>query len=141
MVFFCNRIEIEIVFIIYQYKSIFANHISFQLFDFLQLGNFLFSNFWHAQWDNLCLSSLLHQFVISFEVLWLQRRFKSTTLFLEQVKLILQWIQTLHQVLTLPMLDLWQGEEQKLLQSFMLKQHPCPSLHLFSTLLKLRSRK
>ena len=43
MVFFCNRIEIEIVFIIYQYKSIFANHISFQLFDFLQLEKFVFT--------------------------------------------------------------------------------------------------
>ena len=38
-VFFCKRIEIEIVLIIHQYKFIFANHISFQLFDFLQLGN------------------------------------------------------------------------------------------------------
>ena len=42
-VFFCKRIEIEIVLIIHQYKFIFANHISFQLFDFLQLGNFVFT--------------------------------------------------------------------------------------------------
>ena len=34
--------EIEIVLIIHQYKFIFANHISFQLSDFLQLGNFVF---------------------------------------------------------------------------------------------------
>ena len=36
-VFFCKRIKIEIVLIIHQYKFLFANHISFQLFDFLQL--------------------------------------------------------------------------------------------------------
>ena len=82
-VLFCKRIEIEIVLIIHQYKFIFTNHISFQLFDFLQLENFVFTNFWHARWDNRYLSSPLHQFVISFEVLWLQRRFKSTTLFFE----------------------------------------------------------
>ena len=44
-VFFCKRIEIEIVLIIHQYKFIFANHISFQLFDFLQWGNFVFTNY------------------------------------------------------------------------------------------------
>ena len=82
----------------------------FQLFDFLQLRNFVFTNFWHAQWDNLYLSSILHQLVTSFKALWLQRRLKSTILFLEQVKLILQLIQTLHQVLILPMLDPWQEE-------------------------------
>ena len=70
--FFCKRIEIEIVLIIYQYKFIFANHISFQLFDFLQLGNFVFTNFWHAWWDHIYLSSLLHQLVTSFEVIWLK---------------------------------------------------------------------
>ena len=43
IVFFCKRIEIEIVLIIHEYKFIFASHISFQLFDFLQLGNFLFT--------------------------------------------------------------------------------------------------
>ena len=44
-IFFCKRIEIEIVLIIYQYKLLFANEISFQLFDFLQLRNFVFANF------------------------------------------------------------------------------------------------
>ena len=39
----CKKIEIEIVLIIHQYKLIFANHISFQLFDFLQLENFVFT--------------------------------------------------------------------------------------------------
>ena len=69
---FCKRVKIEIVLIIYQYKFIFANHISFQLFDFLQLGNFVFTNFWHARWDHIYLSSLLHQLVTSFEVIWLK---------------------------------------------------------------------
>ena len=104
--FFCKRIEIEIVLIIHQYKFIFANHISFQFLDFPQLRNFVFTNSWHAWWDHHYLSSLLHQLVTSFEALWLQRRLKSTILFLEQVKLILHLIQTLHQVLIRPILDL-----------------------------------
>ena len=43
-VFICKRIEIEIILIIHQYKFIFANHIFFQLFDFLQLRNFVFTS-------------------------------------------------------------------------------------------------
>ena len=41
MIFFCKRIKIEIVLIIHKYKLLFANPISFQLFDFLQLKNFV----------------------------------------------------------------------------------------------------
>ena len=114
---------------------------------------FVCTNFWHARWDNLCLSSLHFQSLLQIKLLqskWLPRRMPPTTLLSTSLlstnllpclhEQILRSTQLRLQVSMFLAINMAQGERSELWHNYMARHFQC-STTLFMIQKRLRLRR